>query len=94
MSRELSRLAGCELPDTQSGYRLMRLAAWGEVPLQTDRFEIESELLLAFVRAGRQVSFVPVSVKYLDEQSKIHPWHDTVRWCRWWRGARRVLQRR
>jgi glycosyltransferase involved in cell wall biosynthesis len=86
MSATISRRAGCNLPDTQSGFRLMNLSAWAALPLETQRFEIESEVLLAFVRAGSRVNFVPIQVIYRDEQSKIHPVADTIRWFRWWRG--------
>jgi len=59
------------------------------VPLQTDHFEIESELLLAFLRAGMQVEFVPVQTIYHSGASKIHPVVDTWRWLRWWFTRRR-----
>jgi glycosyltransferase involved in cell wall biosynthesis len=83
MSRRLSRLAGHDLPDSQCGFRLLRLAALDRVPLRADQFEIESEQLLAFLAAGERVEFVPVQVIYRLEQSKIHPWRDTLRWFRW-----------
>lgn len=83
MSRRLSRLAGHELPDSQCGFRLLRLAALDRVVLRADQFEIESEQLLAFLTAGERVEFVPVQVIYRTEQSKIHPWRDTLRWFRW-----------
>jgi glycosyltransferase involved in cell wall biosynthesis len=88
MSRELSRLAGRELPDTQCGFRLMRLATWVKLPIGTAHFEIESEVLLAFAAAGARIEFVPVQVIYEAERSKIHPLRDTLRWFRWRRQAR------
>lgn len=93
MSRRISRLAGVALPDTQCGFRLIRLTAWSELACETSRFEIESEMLIAFVTAGRQVRFVPVQTIYRASQSKIHPWRDTVRWFRWWRKATRTVRR-
>lgn len=86
MSRRLSRRAGRELPDTQCGYRLVRLAAWRELDLRTTGFEVESEMLLAMIRAGRRVRFVPVRTVYRSGGSKIHPLRDTIRWFRWWWG--------
>ncbi len=83
MSRRLSMLAGRELPDSQCGFRLLRLAALERIELRTTQFEIESEQLLAFIAAGERVEFVPVQVIYRGEQSKIHPWRDTLRWFRW-----------
>ena len=83
MSRKLSALAGQELPDSQCGFRLMKLAALERIELQAMQFEIESEQLLAFIAAGERVEFVPVQVIYRAERSKIHPWRDTLRWFRW-----------
>ena len=83
MSRKLSALAGHELPDSQCGYRLLRLAALDRVQLRSTQFEIESEQLIAFVAAGEPVEFVPVQVIYRAERSKIHPLRDTLRWFRW-----------
>ena len=89
MSRRLSRLAGQALPDTQCGFRLFKLDAWSQLPIATRHFEIESEMLLAFIGAGHVVEFIPIQVIYKTEQSKIHPWRDTVRWFRWLRTSRK-----
>jgi len=35
------------------------------------------------------VEFVPIQAIYKTEQSKIHPWRDSLRWWRWWRRANR-----
>lgn len=83
MSRRLSRLAGQDLPDTQCGFRLMNLAAWSKLTIETTHFEIESELLVAFARAGHKIVFVPIQVIYREEESKIRPVQDTLRWFRW-----------
>ena len=83
MSRKLSALAGRELPDSQCGFRLLRLAALDRVQLRATQFEIESEQLLSFIAAGEPVEFVPVQVIYRAERSKIHPLRDTLRWFRW-----------
>lgn len=83
MSRRLSRLAGQPLPDSQCGFRLMNLEAWASLTLTTSHFEIESEVLLACIRAGYKVEFVPVRALYKTGQSKIHPLRDTLRWFGW-----------
>ena len=94
MSRKLSALAGQELPDSQCGFRLLRLAALERIDLRATQFEIESEQLLAFIAAGERVEFVPVQVIYRAERSKIHPWRDTLRWFRWRRQWRESSARR
>jgi glycosyltransferase involved in cell wall biosynthesis len=92
MSRRLSTLTGRFLPDSQCGFRLMNLDAWSALPITASHFEIESEVLLAFLAAGYAVEFVPIRVIYKSEQSKIHPLQDTLRWFRWWSGARQRFQ--
>ncbi len=89
MSRWLSATAGQFFPDSQCGFRLMKLSVWANLPITSAHFEIESEVLLAFVRAGERVEFVPIQAIYKKEQSKIHAIKDTVRWLRWIRQASR-----
>jgi glycosyltransferase involved in cell wall biosynthesis len=89
MSRRLSRLAGRELPDTQCGFRLIRVLTWTALDLRTRHFEIESEMLMEFIRTGQEVAFVPIEVIYKSEQSKIHPLRDTLRWFRWLRSMKK-----
>jgi glycosyltransferase involved in cell wall biosynthesis len=88
MSGKISRLTGRHLPDSQCGFRLMSLAAWSALSISTMHFEIESDVLLAFARAGLGIRFTPIQVIYKAEQSKIHPVRDTIRWFRWWRKAK------
>ena len=89
MSARLSHLAHQDLPDSQCGFRLMNLDALPRLQIAASHFEIESEVLLAFIRCGYRVEFVPIRVIYKAEQSKIHPGRDTLRWLRWWYQARR-----
>jgi hypothetical protein len=56
--------------------------------METDHFEIESEMLLAFVEAGYRVEFVPIQVIGRGGHSHIHPLKDTWRWLLWWKRAR------
>ena len=86
MSRKLSQRAGVALPDTQSGFRVIHLPAWAALKLRAQRFEIESEMLLAFVAADCPVAFVPVRVVEAGRRSHIRPVTDTLRWWKWWRG--------
>jgi hypothetical protein len=86
MSRQLSRRAGRPLLDSQCGFRLIHLATWAALPLQTERFEVESETLMAFLAAAHPVAFVPIRVISRGRSSHIHPVADSLRWWRWWRG--------
>jgi hypothetical protein len=85
MSRRISRRAGRMLPDTQCGFRLINLHDWAALRLQTCHFEIESEMLLSFVRAGHRVEFVPIQVVPRGPHSHICPIKDAWRWLRWWK---------
>lgn len=84
MSKRISKAAGQPLPDSQCGFRLIFLEALATVPISARCFEIESDVLLGFARAGYRIEFVPIQVIYKAERSKIHPWSDTVRWFQWW----------
>lgn len=87
LSRQLSRRAGRRLPDSQCGFRLLRLDDWARLPLHTEHFEVESETLLAFVAAGLRVEFVPVSALPSPRPSRIRVVADSLRWLRWWRAG-------
>jgi glycosyltransferase involved in cell wall biosynthesis len=88
MSRKLSQRAGRHLPDTQCGFRLIHLPTWSALPLRTEHFEVESEMLMAFLAAEQPVKFVPVQVIRRNRRSHIHPVADTLRWWKWWRGLK------
>lgn len=79
MSWTVSRVAGQNIPDTQCGYRALSRKAIMSIELRTDRFEIESEMLMAAGKKGLKISSVPVSSVYGDEVSHIRPMRDTVR---------------
>jgi hypothetical protein len=85
MSWKLSQRAGRPLPDTQCGFRLIHLKTWAVMPLKSERFEVESEMLMAFLAAGRRVEFVPIRVIRSRRNSHIHPLADSLRWFSWWR---------
>lgn len=91
MSQKLSHCAGCELPDTQSGFRLIHLQTWASLRLSARRFEVESEMLMAFLAARHAVEFVPIGVIAAARKSRIRPFADTVRWWKWWLAMKRNL---
>lgn len=86
MSRKLSRRAGRPLPDTQSGFRLIHLQSWAALSLNTEHFEVESEMLMAFLAAKHPVAFAPIRVVQRRRRSHIRPVKDSLRWWKWWRG--------
>ncbi len=96
MSTQLSQYAGRRLPDTQSGFRLIHLKTWARLHLNAQRFEVESELLMAFLAANHPVEFVPIRAIPTPRKSRIRPMADTLRWFSWWRKTRNsfVAERR
>lgn len=86
MSRQLSQYAGRHLPDTQSGFRLIHLETWANLnlTLSAQRFEVESEMLVAFLSAGHTVEFAPIRAIPAARKSRIRPVADSLRWFKWW----------
>jgi glycosyltransferase involved in cell wall biosynthesis len=78
-SAVVSLIAGQRVPDTQNGYRLAACGLLRRVELVTDRYEIESELVIKASRAGARIASIPVSTIYGSERSAIHPLRDTLR---------------
>ena len=81
-SAVVSLLAGRHVPDSQNGYRLVRVAHFKKFPLTTSRYEIESEMIIRAGRAGGKIASVPVETIYGDERSFINPLVDTGRFLR------------
>jgi glycosyltransferase involved in cell wall biosynthesis len=81
-SAVVSILAGRHVPDSQNGYRLVRLSHFTKFPLTTNRYEIESEMIIRAGRAGGKIASVPVETIYGDEKSFINPFVDTGRFLR------------
>ena len=90
MSRQLSRHAGRPLPDTQCGFRLIHLETWASLSLKTEHFEVESEMLMAFLAAAYSVAFVPIQTIGRRRNSRIDPLADSLRWWKWWHGLARA----
>lgn len=89
MSRKLSQCAGCRLPDTQSGFRLIDLQTWASLRLSAQHFEVESEMLMAFLTDRHPVEFVPIRTVGSTRKSRIRPVTDSLRWWKWWRTMRK-----
>lgn len=82
MSRRISAIAGTFIPDTQCGFRLLRRDVIPSLVGESDHFDFETEMIFRAAETGCGIDSMPVTTIYGDEQSKIHPWHDTVRFLR------------
>ena len=68
-----SKLCGQQVPDFQSGYRLIRAEVLRQIHLETERYEMESELLIKAGRLGFRIESLPIQTRYGDEISYIKP---------------------
>ena len=82
MSWIISNMVGQKIPDTQCGFRMIHRRVMEKVRLTSDRFEVETEMVIRTVRAGFRIASVPVSSVYRRHSSFIHPLRDTVRFFR------------
>lgn len=78
-SSVVSRLAGQQIPDSQSGFRLYRTKCLDGLELTTSNFDAESEILIYLARRGAKIGSTPIRTIYGDEVSKIRPIRDTIR---------------
>ncbi len=88
MSWLLSRMTGQWIPDSQCGFRMISADVIKRVKLNSERYEIESELLVKAAWAGFQVTSIPVSSVYRRELSFIRPLRDTFRFFLFLRNLR------
>lgn len=79
MSTLISRACRQDIPDTQCGYRYIDCGILRELSLRCDDFEIESEILMKAAQKGFPIYSVPIKTIYENEESKIRPLKDTIR---------------
>ena len=79
MSIYISKMCGQLIPDTQCGFRLVAMDVLRRMQLNTEKFEIESEMLLEAARQGYRIASVPIATVYEGQYSAIHPLRDTIR---------------
>ncbi len=77
----LRLMTGHAVPDTQCGFRAIRAAFAARLGLESDGYEIETEMLMKALRLGARWESVPVSAVYEGEPSHFRPVADTYRIC-------------
>jgi glycosyltransferase involved in cell wall biosynthesis len=78
----VSAVARQPMPDTQSGFRLIRKEVLTSIPLRATGFDIETELLLAAAKRRWKTIFVAVHTTYDNHTSHIRPLRDGLRFFR------------
>ncbi len=75
----LSKMCGQAIPDTQCGFRLLRADALRGLQLESDKYDIESEMIIQAASNGLKISSATVQTIYGDEYSRINPLRDTIK---------------
>jgi len=75
----LSRVTGLEVGDSQTGFRLIRADRLREIELESNGFEIETEILLKLCARRIDLVNVPVSIRYHPGRSHYRTVLDTSR---------------
>jgi len=84
-SRLASALIGCEVKDSQSGFRLFRIDGLSNIKLRSRRYEIEMEVLIKMAQSGCTIAHSPIQLIYFNDpdHTKLRPIRDTTRTCLW-----------
>ncbi len=82
MSWLLSRLTRQKISDSQCGFRLIKREVLEKLSLQTNKFEIESEMIIEAAQNGFKIGSIPIQTVYQKERSHINPVVDTIRFFR------------
>ncbi len=91
MSKQISRVCGQEIPDTQCGFRMLHQQLIPDLLGGGDRFDYETEVLIIASRKGYRIESVPITTVYTDQVSKIHPLRDAIRFFKlMWRYRKAV----
>lgn len=75
----VSGICGEKIPDTQCGFRLLRSDAVKNMTLTTDKYDIESEILIQAAESNHHIRSVPIRTIYGEEVSAIKPIRDTFK---------------
>ena len=83
MSLLISFIVKQNIPDSQCGFRMIRRDVLEHICIETDKFEIESEILIKAAKNNFPIKSVPIkSIYFKNHSSKIHPLYDTFRFLR------------
>jgi glycosyltransferase involved in cell wall biosynthesis len=79
MSALISGMSGQRVPDTQSGFRLIKSVVLKNINLESSNYEIESEMIIKAARAGFRIESTTMKTIYRNEKSRINPVIDAIR---------------
>ena len=85
-----SLLARQRIPDSQSGYRLVKSRVLKKITLTSRRYDVESEMLIKAGKRGFGIKSIPIKTIYRQEISHFRKFWDTLRFIKlilkgvWW----------
>ena len=85
-----SLLARQRIPDSQSGYRLVKSKVLKRITLTSQRYDVESEMLIKAGKRGFGIKSIPIKTIYRQEISHFRKFWDTLRFIKlilkgiWW----------
>lgn len=85
-----SLLARQRIPDSQSGYRLVKSKILKKITLTSQRYDVESEMLIKAGKRGFGIKSIPIKTIYRQEISHFRKFWDTLRFIKlilkgiWW----------
>ncbi len=82
MSWQIGKICKIPIPDSQCGFRLAKKTLLPVLMAPSNHFEFETESIILAARRGFRLGFVPVRTIYTDQNSKIRPLQDTIRYLR------------
>ena len=83
MSWLISKITKQKIPDSQCGFRLIKRKVLEKLNIETNKFQIESEIIIKAARLGILIKSIPIrSIYYEKALSKIHPLLDTLRFIK------------
>lgn len=78
----ISKICGQTIPDTQCGFRLIKIKVLKNLQLISSKYEIESEILIRASKNRFKIFSIHIKSVYSGEVSTIHPIKDAIRFIR------------
>lgn len=75
-SKLISLVAKQKILDSQSGFRLYKLAPITKMKFISERYQFETEVILKLAKQNEKIAFVPIDTIYNDEVSYISHFRD------------------
>jgi len=83
MSWLISKMINQKIPDTQCGFRLIKKDILNKIKTKTNKFEMESEIIIKAAKKKFSIKSIPIrNIYFRRAESKINPFIDSLRFLR------------